>query len=291
MSSGLRDMFDQANNAMRAFETALRIHTNNSANISTSGYKALRYDFDTIFNEVLSSGTPANGNLGSTNPIQTGPGVTISNIQSDFKQGELGEAGRMDLAISGRGLFLVSRDGGNTFLYTRNGEFKVDSTGKFIVDSSGRQVYGFPIVGGVPQTGQLVPLKTDGFSSEFMGWRDNGVLVGNFDDGDANTPAAPGAETPLYQIALTDFNNPGGLQLEDGTAFDETVASGAPLNIAVAGTGVYGNISSQKLEKSNVFFIGETIKSIEVQRALSASLSAVKTASDIISSVINKLSG
>jgi hypothetical protein len=39
-----------------------------------------------------------------------------------------------------------------------------------------------------------------------------------------------------------------------------------------------------------VFFIGETIDAIEIQRAISASLSSIKMASDIISQVINRLS-
>jgi flagellar hook protein FlgE len=288
MGSGLLDIMRRSNNALRAFETSLRIHTNNSANLGTVGYKNLDYSFKTIFNDVLRDATSSNGNTGTTNPEQVGSGVAISNINLDFRQGDLGEGTQLDMAISGQGLFMVSRDGGNNFLYTRAGEASVDTTGQFLVDSSGRQIFGYKIVGGVA-SGELTPIKTDGFTSDFLGWRAGGILVGNFDDGNAATPAPAGAETPLYQVALADFQNSGGLQQEDGTAFVETTASGSPIHIGVAGTSNLGDVVAQKIEKSNVFFIGETIKSIEVQRAISASLSAIKTASDIISSVIQRL--
>ena len=46
---------------------------------------------------------------------------------------------------------------------------------------------------------------------------------------------------------------------------------------------------SQAIEKSNVFFIGETVDAMEVQRAMSASLTAVKIASQQIQNIIQQL--
>ncbi len=81
-----------------------------------------------------------------------------------------------------------------------------------------------------------------------------------------------------------------GMTQHDGTSFEESPASGSPSATGVPGTGTFGEVMAQSLEKSNVFFIGETIDSIEVQRAMSAVLTAIKTASDQISQVINRLS-
>ena len=287
MSSGLLDIMRRSRNSLSAFEASLRIKTNNSANVATVGYKSIDQSFTTVFNEVLNSGIGSQSGQGSVNPTQFGSDVAINNIKLDFSQGDLGEGTQMDMAITGRGLFLVSRDGGNSFFYTRSGEFGIDTSGKFVVDSSGRQLFGYKITGGVADTSKLVPIDVTGATN--LGWKANGVLVANFDDGNADTPST-GVETPIYQAALADFRNPEGLLQFDGTAFEATLSSGTPTAMGIAGSGDLGTIQPQKVEKSNVFFIGETIDAIEIQRAISASLSSIKMASDIISQVINRLS-
>lgn len=137
MSNGLLDIMVRSKNAMEAYEASLRIHTNNGANLATSGYKAMTHSFKTIFNEVLHNGyTDPSGSGGGINPVQFGSGVTIANIKLDFSQGDLGEGGSLDMAVAGRGLFVITSnttEDGN-YLYTRNGEFRVDSTGQYIVD-------------------------------------------------------------------------------------------------------------------------------------------------------------
>jgi flagellar hook protein FlgE len=289
MGSGLLDIMRRSRNSLSAFEASLRIKTNNSANVATTGYKSITQSFTTVFNEVLNGGIGSQTGQGSVNPTQFGSDVAISNIKLDFSQGDLGEGTQMDMAVTGRGLFMVSRDGGNSFLYTRAGEFGIDTTGQFVVDSSGRQLFGYKVNGGVADTSELVPIDVTGMNN--LGWRANGVLVSNFVDASATTPVpSTGPETAVYQVAMADFRNPEGLLQFDGTAFEATLSSGIPTATGVAGTGDLGTIQPQKVEKSNVFFIGETIDAIEIQRAISASLSSIKMASDIISQVINRLS-
>lgn len=284
MSNGLLDIMVRSKNAMEAFESSLRIHTNNGANLATSGYKALTHSFKTVFNEVLHSGYNARtSGSGGVTPVQYGSGVTIANIKLDFSQGDLGEGGPLDMAIAGRGLFVITAGAADEgkYLYTRNGEFSVDNTGEYIVDSSGRQLMGYEVGGG----GALSPILTQGHTD--IGWHDGGILVGNYQAAKDGT----GIAIPLAQAALTDFVNVEGLIQHDGTSFEESISSGDPLSFGVSGEGTSGEVLAQQLEKSNVFFIGETIDSIEVQRAMSAVLTAIKTASDQISQVINRLSG
>lgn len=271
-SVGLLDIVRRAKNAMGAFNESLRISTNNSANMATTGYKAVKQSFKTVFNDVVNEGFQGEGASGQLNPIQYGSGVSLGNISLDFTQGALGEGGPLDCAIAGRGLFIVSPDGGNTYYYTRNGNFHVDTTGQYIVDSSGRTL--------ISESG--VPLSTAGYND--LGWAQNGVLVGNY-------TAYKDGQAPALQIgrvALADFTNVEGLTQYDGSAFKESAVSGTR-TIGVAGSGAFGSIESESLEKSNVFYTGETIDAIEVQRAMSAVLSAIKIASDQISQVINKL--
>lgn len=282
MSNGLFDIMVRSKNAMEAFEASLRIHTNNGANLATSGYKALTHSFKTVFNEVIHYGYNTT-NAGGVNPVQYGSGVTIANIKLDFSQGDLGEGGPLDMAVAGRGLFVITAGAADAskYLYTRNGEFHVDNTGQYIVDSSGRQLLGYSVGGG----GALAPLETGGNTD--LGWKDGGILVGNYQAAIDGTAAA----VPIGQVALADFVNVEGLVQNDGTSFEESISSGDPSDYGISGTGTLGEVLAQQLEKSNVFFIGETIDSIEVQRAMSAVLTAIKTASDQISQVINRLSG
>ena len=82
MSNGLLDIITQSKNAMNAFEMGLKIHSNNSANMTTAGYKALNYSFKTIFNDVVSEGFEE-GDI-SKNPIQYGSNVSLANVSLDF---------------------------------------------------------------------------------------------------------------------------------------------------------------------------------------------------------------
>ncbi|GBR72598.1 flagellar basal body rod protein FlgG [Candidatus Termititenax aidoneus] len=270
---GLLDIIRRSKNAMSAFSQSLRISTNNSANMATTGYKALKQSFKTVFNDVVNEGFQGTGLTGELNPIQFGSGVTLGSISLDFAQGALGEGGALDCAVSGRGLFMVSPDGGSTIYYTRNGSFHVDTTGRYIVDGSGNMLMG----DGGPLTASEA---TD------LGWGPNGVLLSNYSLYKAGQEEA----AQIGQITLADFTNVEGLTQYDGSLLKESVVSGT-MTTGVPGDGSFGTVEAQSLEKSNVFYTGETIDAIEVQRAMSAVLSAIKIASDQISQVINKLLG
>jgi flagellar hook protein FlgE len=270
---GLLDIIRRAKNAMNAFTLSLRISTNNGANLATSGYKAMKYSFKTVFNDVMNDGFQGTPEGGQLSPMQFGSGVTVGSISVDFSQGALTEGGALDCAVSGRGLFVVSPDGGKTSYYTRSGQFSVDTTGQFIVDSSGRLLIG-----------ESGPMQTQGNTD--LGWGPDGVLLGDY----TNFKNGKSSGVQLGKIRMADFSNVDGLVQYDGTAFKESVSSGTSF-FGGSGEGTFGSIQPQHLEKSNVFFVGETIDSIEVQRAMSASLTAIKIASDQISQVINKILG
>ena len=273
-------------NAMRAFETALRIQTANMGNMSTVGYKSLKYSFKTIFNKVLNSGSAGDMDKGGTNPLQEGSSVSLANIAVDFSQGELGTGGQLDLALKGNGMFVVSADSGKSFLYTRAGNFKLDGAGN-VLDNSGRQVYGFKYKeDGTFDTTTLVPISIANPAK--AGWKykgNDGVLVEDYDA----TGAAGNNSKPLYQIAITDFPNRTALIQHDGTTYKATPAAGIPFSPSAPAANGMAEAISQSVEKSNVFFIGETVDAMEVQRAMSASLTAVKIASQQIQNIIQQL--
>lgn len=251
--------------------------------MATPGYKTLQTSFKTVFNEMVSSGFEGDANVGTKNPEQFGSGVAMGNIRLDMSQGALSEGGPLDCAVAGRGFFMITPDSGRTNYFTRSGEFFVDTTGQYLVDSSGRQLLG--TTPGNPG-GAIAPIKTHGYTD--IGWGRNGILVNNYEA--SKVAGGPQAE-PIAQIILSDFSNPEGLAQYDGTAFLDTPASGSPARTGFAGTIGLGTIESQQLEKSNVFYIGESIDAIETQRAMNAMTSSIKIASDMISDVMNKILG
>ncbi|MBI5701205.1 flagellar hook basal-body protein [Candidatus Saganbacteria bacterium] len=261
-----------AKNAIQVYNSALNVSNANIANLSVTGYKSLDISFQTVLDKMMRPGTSASvfSNFGGTNPQQFGQGVGVASIGINFSQGSLVSSNRpIDLAISGRGLFIVSDDGGTTYKYTRAGDFSINANNS-LVTSAGMQVYGLNASGSIVAITGLT-----GDVSEYAWDTGTGALNHN------------GSATG-YRIAMTYFNNPAGLGQASGTTFTETLSSGSPAS-PISASGTAGTISSGRLEQSNVFFLGESINSLEIQRAISANLNTVKAASDLISSFISKL--
>ncbi|MBI5078981.1 flagellar hook-basal body complex protein [Candidatus Saganbacteria bacterium] len=268
------DVMAQAKNAIEAYNEALKVSSANIANMNVPGYKKLEVSFQSVFERVLSEGQAAENGRGGTNPHQLGQGVAVASTSIDFSKGETATGTSLDLAISGSGLFIVSPDGGNTYRYTRTGNFQIDALGN--LTSNGLQVYG------LDNSGNVAPISglPSGNRSDYR-WQADGTLQYSADGGVTFTNTG-------YRIALTYFANPSGLVQSQGTTFAETLASGSPAGAQAPG-GAVGSLLTGKVEQSNVFYLGETITALDIQRAMSGNLSIIKMASDLISSFIQKL--
>jgi len=122
-----------ARSGLVATGAALSVIGNNIANVNTVGFKGSR----TEFADLLS----AQGGGGSAGKI--GLGTRIGNISASFTQGNIESTGRpTDLAIEGNGFFVIGTGDGNVF--TRAGNFSLDSTGK-LVTFQGLPVQGFAL--------------------------------------------------------------------------------------------------------------------------------------------------
>ena len=285
------DIMIQAKNSIEAYNTALRIYSSNIGKMNVIGSKRLDISFQEVFERVLRKGTASLSfeGRGGTNPVQFGGGSTIGGIAIDFSQGALTDAQQLDLAVVGQGLFIVSADEGESYLYTRAGNFYIDSD-ECLRTSTGIQVYGYDVDGSGNPVGDIVPIEVEltTYDQSLISWTDDGKLA-QFTD---NTFTTVDTSYPLIaQIALTYFPNPTGLEEAEGTCFRETLASGEPINPTTPGLGsLVGYVSPRQLEQSNVFYLEETINSLEAQRAMSGSLTLIRLASDTISQFINRLS-
>lgn len=146
-----------------ANQKKLDVIGNNIANSGTTAFKGSSITFqDSMYQAYKSSSSPS-ANLGGINPSKVGMGVSVQSIITNMAQGSLQPTGRpYDVAMDGNGYFVVAKGpfngtvdvsgdyttNSNTMevYYTRDGSFKVDSTGK-LVNSNGYRVMGYPVTG------------------------------------------------------------------------------------------------------------------------------------------------
>ncbi len=128
---------------LQAHQIAMDVEANNIANVNTYGYKYGRASFADMLSQTKNVATAPQGESGGKNAMQIGLGTQINAISNIFSQGSIETTDKnTDVAIQGEGFFVVSPDGGDTYKYTRAGDFKFDADGNF-VDNNGYIVQGW----------------------------------------------------------------------------------------------------------------------------------------------------
>jgi flagellar hook protein FlgE len=146
---------------------ALNVIGDNVSNVSTTGFKEQRADFENILGQSI-AGT--NGGPGA--------GVQISGVDTLFTQGTLTNTGvSTDMAITGNGFFMVNGNvaGMPGTYYTRDGQFSVNAQGQF-VNENGLNVQGYEAL-------------------------TNGTFSGAVGNLSLNTPALPPAATTTLNVS------------------------------------------------------------------------------------------
>jgi len=105
----------------------------------------------------------------------------------------------------------------------------------------------------------------------------NGDISVNYDNGQTRV---------IARVPVITFNNPDGLQRQDGQAFTVSQSSGGPL-AETASTNGAGNLVTNSLEGSNVDIATEFSKLIVAQQAYSANTKVVTTASTMLQQTIS----
>lgn len=120
---------------LSANSQAMGMISDNISNLNTIGYKHTNARFSTLVTDAATASQYAPG------------GVRSSPFQLVDRQGLLqASSNTTDLAISGSGFFVVNESptsGAGRFLYTRAGEFSVDSNG-YLVNNGGYYLQGWP---------------------------------------------------------------------------------------------------------------------------------------------------
>jgi len=127
--------FQQGLSGLSAASKNLEVIGNNVANSNTFGEKSSRAEFSDMYAAAMTGS--------ASNNTQAGIGVMVATVSQQFNQGNITPTGNpLDLAINGNGFF-QTRDASNQIQYTRNGQFKVSSTGS-IVNDQGNKLMGYP---------------------------------------------------------------------------------------------------------------------------------------------------
>lgn len=140
----MRSMFSGVS-GLRAHQTRMDVIGNNVANVNTVGFKSGRVTFQEIFSQTLkgSSSPDAATGRGGTNPMQIGLGLGVGAVDTITTRGSLQRTDNpTDMAIEGDGFFICRGGSGDTYKFTRAGNFTIDKLGN-LVTGSGLNVYGW----------------------------------------------------------------------------------------------------------------------------------------------------
>ena len=254
-----------AKTGLSAQDTNLTTISNNLANVSTTGFKRDRAEFqDLLYQIKRQPGAQSTQDSELPSGLQVGTGVRIVGTQKNFTAGSLQTTEQpLDMAIDGRGFFQILQPDGTTS-YTRDGTFHLDSNGQ-IVNASGFALEPAIVI---PNDAQTFTVGNDGTVSVTLPGNAASQVIGN--------------------LQTADFINPAGLQAVGNNLFLETAASGAP-QVGTPGLAGFGTTLQNTLETSNVSTVEEMVNMITTQRAYEMNSKVISTADQMLSFVTQNL--
>src|ERR1700680_1019731 len=142
---------------LESYQSQIDVISNNIANVGTNGFKGQDVHFQDLIYQAQHFASAPTQTSGGVNGQDAGLGVKIASIDSNFAQGGLRTTGvNTNLAMNGDGFFILRKPNGTSGpLYTRNGNFSLNSNGRLYDGSNGMAVQGYMAnkAGKITQTG------------------------------------------------------------------------------------------------------------------------------------------
>ena len=230
-----------------ALQRKLEVIANNMANVNTSGFKK----DSALFEEYIMPNARMTAFKGFDKRLSY---VNDTGLYRDYSQGSLLKTGaELDVAISGRGWFVVQTPEGERF--TRNGHFNRNATGE-LVTSKGHQVLG--------EAGPIV-----------IGEQDTNIVIS--EDGVITTNLGARGRLRIVEFQNTE------LLKKEGTSYYSSTQAPIP---AASGRTMQGLI-----EKSNVQPVAELTEMIQTTRAYVSTARLLQQAHELRQTAITRLSG
>ncbi len=256
---------DIAGTGMQAQQTNVEVISNNIANMTTTGFKRRRAEFQDLIYQNLRRVGSNSSDTGTVVPTgaQVGLGVKTAAIYRINEQGNLQQTSNsLDMAIKGNGFFQVTLPSGET-AYTRDGTFGLSPDGQIVTAD------GYAVAPGI-----TIPANA----------RDVTINAGGEVQVKIDGTTAPQTVGTL-QIAA--FANDAGLEAQGDNLLIASAASGNP-STGVPGSPGFGSVMQGFVETSNVNVVTEITNLITAQRAYEMN-SRVITTSDQMQSTLTNL--
>lgn len=250
---------DIAATGMLAQQLNVDVISNNIANMTTTGFKRQRAQFqDLIYqNKVRPGATSSSTGTVVPSGIQLGLGVKPGSVYRINEQGTIHMTGNSyDLAISGRGWFQVALPTGETG-YTRDGTFQINADGQIVT----AQGYLMEPAITIPDNVTDVTISESGLVQ---------VKI-----------AGQTAVQEVGQIQLVNFQNDAGLDAIGNNLHLETPASGTPTSGNPTDVG-FGKLQQGAREQSNVDVVEEITSLIRAQRSYEMNSKVIQTSDDML---------
>jgi flagellar basal-body rod protein FlgG len=248
---------------MTAQQLNLDVIANNLANVSTTGFKKSRADFQDLMYQIMKvPGSQSSADTESPTGIQIGLGVRPAAVQKIFTEGDIIQTGNeLDVALEGMGFFQVEMPNGTT-AYTRSGAFKRDGDGRLTTSD------GYPIMPAItiPDGSRQITISETGIISAIIG--------------------EDTVSTEIGALETATFTNNSGLLSVGRNLFVESASSGAP-QTGTPGSDGYGTLAQNYIEGSNVNIVEEMAAMITTQRAYEINSKSIQTSDEMMQTTNN----
>jgi flagellar basal-body rod protein FlgG len=249
---------------MAAQQLNVEVIANNIANMSTTGFKRARAEFQDLIYQSQRRQGAMSSDAGTIVPagVELGLGVKPAAVTRINTQGTLTLTNnKLDVALEGRGYLVVTLPDG-TEAYTRAGNLQKSAEGQVVT------VDGYEISPGIviPDNARDIVINRSG---EVMAYIDGQT--------DPQT---------LGQLELANFVNEAGLEALGDNLFRETPASGQPQR-GVPGTDGFATLRQGYVEASNVNVVDEMTALITAQRAYEMNSKVVQAADQMSQTATN----
>ncbi len=247
---------------MLAQQTNVDVIANNLANLTTTGFKRQRIEFqDLMYQNITRPGT-ASSSADTIVPsgLQIGLGVKPVATYRIHTQGSVQLTdSSLDIAIDGEGFLQIELPNGDE-AYTRAGSLQLNQDGEIVTNE------GFRVEPGITVPDDITNLEINRDGEVFGRLQGQPALVnvGRFD--------------------LVMFINPAGLEAIGNTNFVETEASGDPI-VGNPGEDNFGTIIQGALEQSNVDSVKEITNMITAQRAYEMNSQVISTSDEMMGTI------
>ena len=255
---------DIAGTGMQAQQTNVEVISNNIANLTTTGFKRSRAEFQDLIYQNLRRVGSNSSDTGSIVPsgAQVGLGVKTAAIYRINAQGNLQQTSNsLDLAIQGNGYFQVTLPSGDT-AYTRDGTFSLSPAGEIVTAD-----------GYVVQPGITVPTNA------------TSVAINSSGEVQA-TISGQTAPSLLGTLQLASFPNDAGLDAQGSNLFLASAASGNAVT-GTPGAPGFGTTMQGFVETSNVNVVSEITNLITAQRAYEMNSKVITAGNEMMSTLTN----